>query len=839
MTTSIECPRTPSPSTGAPDITQRPADAPSTPLRVSTWKQILRSPSSAAHVKFAQDAYECTTWDVDVHDFVQGVFRLDWSDILQEPREGSGKQYQQSVSEVQRFLEASKEAKTCGSNFELMNALSSQLYRTCGQKETICAMGRRKASENHAKNPGGKVLMPTYRGKVGIRTGEAVGEHCLKETLDLTYDKGEISIPRWEWAVAPMVMGAKGLSEALLKDGGGMFVALDDPGIPRAMPDDEAHMEDMLVGESQSKKPQAQPRRPLPAGFARQSQGPSSNPGTQRVSGTGPTGSKRQHETEEQRSTEPSSKRARTSKTEAARDITETELRFLKYLNETMSRNIRSYTIGWLVENDTLRLAYGDCMGVVLTKPIEFLGKDAILFSLVVAAMGAATEHGLGIHPNVHWPRLGDNPDEQHEVATLRLEGQGEDCSEVLDYEFDVDKKAHRSVCTEFGFIGWGTTVMRARLGAVASVQTREELIAKVAWPHAARTAEDVFIRKVRSRLKAAEKKKIFDHIVDLKAAMTKGMEAMDLPRHAMGLCPEEQDLRVCRILILKCYRPLDAIGSQAEFHQVFVRVVRAHYWAYETSKVLHCNISMTSIMWFRRGEDIVGMLCDWDLAEDHGNGGRRAVDIGQSDAAALSGQGQGKIAPSRQQSEHKASPLSNVEQLAPVPEKKVNPRYRTGTGPFMALDFLRQGIIPAHKYRHDLESFFYVYACAAATYDPNDEPKICIIKQWNDPELVKIGHHKRAFLEDGDQVSEVFQNVHPDFEEVVKSSLRELWFLFCEVEALANEGKITKIRLKHAGNNVVEAALDAIERQRVEIASYEKFMEILSAQSHHSDVPT
>lgn len=212
---------------------QRPADAPSTPLRVSTWKQILRSPSSAAHVKFAQDAYECTTWDVDVHDFVQGVFRLDWSDILQEPREGSGKQYQQSVSEVQRFLEASKEAKTCGSNFELMNALSSQLYRTCGQKETICAMGRRKASENHAKNPGGKVLMPTYRGKVGIRTGEAVGEHCLKETLDLTYDKGEISIPRWEWAVAPMVMGAKGLSEALLKDGGGMFVALVCPNFLR------------------------------------------------------------------------------------------------------------------------------------------------------------------------------------------------------------------------------------------------------------------------------------------------------------------------------------------------------------------------------------------------------------------------------------------------------------------------------------------------------------------------------------------------------------------------------------------------------------------------------
>ena len=88
-------------------------------------------------------------------------------------------------------------------------------------------------------------------------------------------------------------------------------------------------------------------------------------------------------------------------------------------------------------------------------------------------------------------------------------------------------------------------------------------------------TGEDVFITKVRRSLQRADKTKMLQHIVDMKAALKKDTEAMNLPRHAMGLCPDAQDLRVCRILIVKRYRSLDAIGSQADFHQVFTQVVR------------------------------------------------------------------------------------------------------------------------------------------------------------------------------------------------------------------------------------------------------------------------
>ena len=39
-----------------------------------------------------------------------------------------------------------------------------------------------------------------------------------------------------------------------------------------------------------------------------------------------------------------------------------------------------------------------------------------------------------------------------------------------------------------------------------------------------------------------------------------------------------------------------------------------AHYWAYTTSGVLHRDISLNNIMWFMRGDELVGVLCDWDL---------------------------------------------------------------------------------------------------------------------------------------------------------------------------------------------------------------------------------
>ena len=56
-----------------------------------------------------------------------------------------------------------------------------------------------------------------------------------------------------------------------------------------------------------------------------------------------------------------------------------------------------------------------------------------------------------------------------------------------------------------------------------------------------------------------------------------------------------------------------------------------AHHWAYTTAHVLHRDISMNNIMWYKCGDEVVGVLCDWDLAEDHRKGDKRAAAVGQS----------------------------------------------------------------------------------------------------------------------------------------------------------------------------------------------------------------
>ncbi|KIM38558.1 hypothetical protein M413DRAFT_42752, partial [Hebeloma cylindrosporum] len=53
---------------------------------------------------------------------------------------------------------------------------------------------------------------------------------------------------------------------------------------------------------------------------------------------------------------------------------------------------------------------------------------------------------------------------------------------------------------------------------------------------------------------------------------------------------------------------------------------------------------------------------------------------------------------------------------------------YRTGTTPFLALDLLapeRQGSKVERRYRHDLESFFWVLAWITACYDDGVELKL------------------------------------------------------------------------------------------------------------------
>ena len=240
----------------------------------------------------------------------------------------------------------------------------------------------------------------------------------------------------------------------------------------------------------------------------------------------------------------------------------------------------------------------------------------------------------------------------------------------------------------------------------------------------------------------------------------------------------------------------------------------------------------MNNIMWFKRGDEIVGVLCDWDLAEDHSNGDLQAVGVGKS-GVVVPGKGKGKAVPSRRSQciANKSSNPQDGEGSPATSEEQVQPRHRTGTSPFMAVDLLVLDTPPLHKYRHDLESFFYIYMCAAATFDPDREPKILVIEAWNSHNLRVVGSLKRTFLFDITDYQAKLQHAHADFKPMVNGSLARLYALFGEVEHLAvqiQRTHINRFTQLFGGVNILGTNTDDLENQRDTLATYKNFMQML-----------
>ena len=113
--------------------------------------------------------------------------------------------------------------------------------------------------------------------------------------------------------------------------------------------------------------------------------------------------------------------------------------------------------------------------------------------------------------------------------------------------------------------------------------------------------------------------------------------------------------------------------------------------------------------MWYCIGDKVIGVLCDWDLAEQK----TRNSDVPSTRPYVVFG------VPKTSTQNSGSGPSSDDAEGDSPEDGPVKPRYRTGTGPFMALDLLCDGPVPLHVYRHDLESFFYVLVYVCAVWDP------------------------------------------------------------------------------------------------------------------------
>ncbi|KAJ6507686.1 hypothetical protein C8R47DRAFT_1236165 [Mycena vitilis] len=121
----------------------------------------------------------------------------------------------------------------------------------------------------------------------------------------------------------------------------------------------------------------------------------------------------------------------------------------------------------------------------------------------------------------------------------------------------------------------------------------------------------------------------------------------------------EESERRVLRILVQQELKPIAKMTHADELARVFMGIVDCHHWLYETAKILHRDISLSTLMFQGIGDEGYGVLSDFNLANFYGR------------------------------------------------SKSLSSKKRTGTRAYMAIDLLVPDP-PEHLYRHDLESLSY-----------------------------------------------------------------------------------------------------------------------------------
>ncbi|KAG1766876.1 hypothetical protein EV702DRAFT_980584 [Suillus placidus] len=224
-------------------------------------------------------------------------------------------------------------------------------------------------------------------------------------------------------------------------------------------------------------------------------------------------------------------------------------------------------------------------------------------------------------------------------------------------------------------------------------------MVAKIFWGEASRTSEPEILDKVKEIAKVHDTVK--DHIPDLlwHHTFTNPTSAI---REALGVPDPTTGSRVLYILIFRKLEPITKLHGK-QFFDVWRQCILCHLTLWKEG-VYHRDVSPGNLMWYWKDGKRMGVLNDYDL-----------------------------------------SSLANVQ----GPQGN----QRTGTVPFMARELLTEdgqlGKVK-HLYRHDLESFIWVFAWISLRYRQGIllPRRLRPFDEWATLGAVACGEKKLVFLD-------------------------------------------------------------------------------------------
>ncbi|KAJ3935947.1 MAG: hypothetical protein NXY57DRAFT_351564 [Lentinula lateritia] len=259
--------------------------------------------------------------------------------------------------------------------------------------------------------------------------------------------------------------------------------------------------------------------------------------------------------------------------------------------------------------------------------------------------------------------------------------------------------RLQRILFRSHGIIDRGTIVARVVCAYTHCVPNHcdwsgKKFVLKLSFPSVTRVSEKAFMDRCKEQAKGKHAG-ISNHFPDIYWSFDIPFDERCPQTNFKERSRDEYEMRVLQGSIQEELRPLLSLETALECAQVFYDIVQCHHWVYTYPQILHRDINYGNIMVRVQDGKKYGVLNDWDLASWRDK--RDGISASQ---------------------------------------------FRTGTRPYMAHEQHSPDWQGPHRYRHDMESLFYVILLLATLFSNPSE---------KDDNLAKTGYRYEPWLTQGD----------------------------------------------------------------------------------------
>ncbi|KAJ3935921.1 MAG: hypothetical protein NXY57DRAFT_1035691 [Lentinula lateritia] len=231
------------------------------------------------------------------------------------------------------------------------------------------------------------------------------------------------------------------------------------------------------------------------------------------------------------------------------------------------------------------------------------------------------------------------------------------------------------------GIIGRGTSTIVVRVVCACthcapnhSDWSGKKLVLKLGGPSVTRVPEKALMDRCKEQAKG-DHARVLNHLPDIYCTFNFPLGERSPQANFEGRFGDKYEMRFLRGSIQEGLQSLSSLETALECAQVFYDIVQCHHWVYTYPQMLHRDINHGNIMVRVKDGKKCGVLNDWDLA----------IWLDKRDGTSTS-------------------------------------RLRTGTRPYMAHEQHSPRWKGPHRYRHDLESLFYVILLLATLFSNPSE---------------------------------------------------------------------------------------------------------------------